>query len=165
MPQLGALDQDAQNYIRRLMGGQLGAGTQSAIQNAAARQSVASGMPGASRIGGSIFGNRVLRDIGRSAEDAQQQGFQNYLGTFGNLRPTAGQSIQQSQFQQDFGLRQAGQRANILNAQRQLDLESQRRNEYGRPVYGPLEYSRAIIDRGPTGQAMSGPRYEYKRFI
>lgn len=147
MPQLGALDQDAQNYIRRLMGGQLGAGTQSAIQNAAARQSVASGMPGASRIGGSIFGNRVLRDIGRSAEDAQQQGFQNYLGTFGNLRPNIGQQLEQGRFDTEQSFRNRA----YMDAQRRLDALERERNK-------PLEHSNTVF-------GLSNGRYEYKRFI
>jgi hypothetical protein len=132
------------------MGGQLGAGTQSAIQNAAARQSVASGMPGASRISGSIFGNRVLRDIGRSAEDAQQQGFQNYMGTFGTLRPTIGQQLEQGRFDVDTAFRNRA----YEDAQRRLRSQDYRQNR-------PLEYSKKVFGFGEPGTG----RYEYRRFI
>jgi len=73
IPGLQGLNQQASSNILQQLRGELSPNTVAAIQDASAQWGVGSGMPGA---GLSI--NRGLRDVGRTSEQVQQQGQQNY---------------------------------------------------------------------------------------
>lgn len=149
IPGLPGLQTQASNRIRQLMSGVLSPETQANIQDAAATQAVASGMPGSSRIGGTLMGNRVLRDIGLTTENAQQQGFgdlMSLLGVQGNIAATANsQNNQANQFQQELGFRNQ-------QLQQQDALERARM---------ALEERRSLMQRGlgPTGLRFGGPTW------
>jgi hypothetical protein len=138
IPGLPGLQTQASERIRQLMAGQLSPNTQANIQNAAAQQAVASGMPGASRIGGSLHGNRVLRDIGLTTEGAQQQGFGDLLqllGTQGSIAGTTNaQNQQASQFAADNQFRNTQLQTQDALARAQMALEG-RKNLWGKGGY------------------------------
>lgn len=78
IPGLTNLNQQASGVIGNQLAGQLNPDTVTAIRNAAATQSAASGMPGTSAIAGTLGGNNTLRDIGLTSAQTQQQGIANY---------------------------------------------------------------------------------------
>lgn len=153
VPGFAGLDSQAIQLIRQMMSGQLAPGTTGAINDAAAGQAVASGMPGSNRIGGSLFGNRVLRDIGRSSEQQQQQGFENLLKTFGTLQPSIDQRNQSNQNAINNNFRERGYQDQLR--ERQLAERAAMDNK--------LEYSygtRGAVGGQPTGSV----NYRYRYF-
>lgn len=72
-PNLGKSNAATSALILSQLAGELSPETQRAIQDAAARYGVTSGMAG-----GGLTRNRTARDLGRSSQDIQQQGLQNY---------------------------------------------------------------------------------------
>jgi hypothetical protein len=72
-PNLGPTNAAVSGNILSKLHGNLSQDTQRALQDAAARFGVSSGMPGSG-----LFRNRTARDLGRATEDLQQQGLQNY---------------------------------------------------------------------------------------
>lgn len=110
IPGFSALTADSSNLIKQLMSGQLTGGERRAIYDAGAERGVAGGMPGSTGIAGSLFANADLRNIGVASGQRQQQGFQDLLamlqGYSGTVAPTAGQEIQQNQFNWDANFRQ-----------------------------------------------------------
>lgn len=88
IPGFSDLTSQAGGIIRNLMNGQLSQETQHNIRNSAATQAAASGMPG--NVGsGSLYGNRTLRDIGRTTEQQQQQGLSDLLSLLTGVSGTA----------------------------------------------------------------------------
>jgi hypothetical protein len=81
----GATSQASADVLAKLRG-ELSPETQNAIQDAAARFGVTSGMPGFTP--GSLAGNRGLRDIGLNAEAQTQQGLQDYNALTSNISNT-----------------------------------------------------------------------------
>lgn len=130
VPGLPGMQNRSSQYINSLMSGVLSPETSNAINQAAATQAVAGGMPGSNRIGGTLMGNRTLRDIGLTSLGQQQQGFDNFLkllGTQGNLASTESSQRQQaSQFAADldFRNRQAAVQESLDRAR--LALEERR---------------------------------------
>lgn len=104
LPGFSGLSTKLQQRIDDMLSGRLSGGTQRTIQDAAATQAVAGGMPGTSRTSGSLYGNRTLRDLGLTAEKEQQQGIGDLLSTLqaysGTVVPTTGQEQQDRQFNQ-----------------------------------------------------------------
>jgi hypothetical protein len=124
-PGLNGLQNRSVDYVTRLMSGQLSGETQDAINNAAATQAVSGGMPGSNRMGGTLYGNRTLRDIGLTSEGQQAQGFSDFLQL---LQPSmaTGEAVlnrnqNQSQFNSELSLRQQQQAEQM----RQADLANQ----------------------------------------
>jgi hypothetical protein len=76
IPGLGKLNASASGVIGNELSGQLSPDTLAAIRNAGASWGVANGMPGAA--GGTIGGNRTLRDVGLTSMQQQQQGIKDY---------------------------------------------------------------------------------------
>lgn len=89
IPGFSGLSQNASGYIDDLMGGRLPPSVINEIQDAGAAQAVASGIPGASRDFGSVFGNEVLRNIGTAAETRKQKGFSSLLDLLRSYSGTA----------------------------------------------------------------------------
>jgi hypothetical protein len=102
IPGFGGLNNQASDLIKSLMSGQLTTGTKNAIYDAGAERATLGGMPGSTGMGGSLFANGDLRNIGRAADDQQQRGFQDLLsllqGYSGTVAPSAGQELQDAQF-------------------------------------------------------------------
>lgn len=149
----------ASSAIRDMLAGKLTAGERGAIYNAGAERATLSGMPGSSAIGGSLFANADLRNIGVLSGQRQQQGIQdlfsmlnNYAGT---VIPTAGQELQNEQFNKNLGFQQGeANRAYQLNTDA-ADLRAAQFNEQ----YGPREYSTSYSGPMPFGYKQNPPLY------
>jgi len=135
----------ASDLIRQLMAGNLTTGERRSIYDSGAERATLGGMPGASGAGGSLFANADLRNIGQASGQRQQQGFQDLLsmlqGYSGTVVPTAGQELQNNQFNQDLGFRNK-------QADRTFGLQSdenQRSWLKYQKDYGPKEYSNTEI--------------------
>lgn len=87
-PGLYALNDSSNSLVKSQLTGQLSPEALNAIRDSSATFGVTSGMPGSG-----IAANRGLRDIGRSVQDLQNQGFQNYMGA---LKTTASQQLDPS---------------------------------------------------------------------
>lgn len=102
IPGFGGLNNQASDLIKQLMSGQLTTGVKNSIYDAGAERATLGGMPGSTGMGGSLFANGDLRNIGRAADDQQQRGFQDLLsllqGYSGTVSPSAGQELQDTQF-------------------------------------------------------------------
>jgi len=119
IPGLTSLNSGASDLIKQLMSGNLSTGVRKSIYDAGAERGVLGGMPGSSARGGSLFANADLRNIGRSADDQQQRGFQDLLALIANASGTQaltpGQELQDQQFQSNLGFQQnQADRANQL---------------------------------------------------
>lgn len=127
------------DIIGQLLSGNLTSGERRSIFNAGAERGVMSGMPGSTAVGGSLFANADLRNIGLASGQRQQQGIQDLLsllqGVSGTVVPTAGQEIQDQQFGQDMDFRRT-------NADRDYGL---RRDMFN------FERSKARPNVGPQG--------------
>jgi hypothetical protein len=99
VPNIGGLTKSASSIIGNALTGRLPAEATRNINNAAALQSVASGMPGTNMMSGTLFGNRTLRDIGVSTLGRQQQGFQDLLSLLGGVSGTIAPTFAQTQDQ------------------------------------------------------------------
>lgn len=148
IPGFTGLSSGSSDLIKQLMSGQLTTGERSAIYNAGAERGIMGGMPGSSASGGSLYANADLRNIGRASGERQQQGFQDFLsmlqGYSGTVAPNAGQDIQQSQFDKDFGFRQRqAYEANKL-ARDQFDFQKKQYDD----KYGPKKYSFGLMQGG-----------------
>lgn len=110
IPGFTGLTSDASNLIKSLMSGNLSGSTKKAIFDAGAERGTAAGMPGSTGVAGSLFANADLRDIGRTSEQQQQQGFQDLLamitGYSGTVTPTAGQELQNQLGNRELNFRQ-----------------------------------------------------------
>lgn len=99
IPNFNGLTSQASGIIGSAMSGQLPQDVQDVIQNAAATQAVSGGMPGSSRMGGSLYGNRSLRDLGLTSLQRQDKGFSDLIsllqGVSGTAAPTFGQAQEQ----------------------------------------------------------------------
>lgn len=99
IPGYTGLTQKASGLIGDAMSGKVPTDVQNLIQDQAAQQAVQSGMPGSSRISGSLMGNRVLRDLGITSLQRQDTGVKDLLGMLqgvsGTAAPTFGQLQQQ----------------------------------------------------------------------
>lgn len=104
IPGFEGLNTGASNIIKQLMSGQVSGAQKRAIFDAGAERGVAGGMPGSTGYAGSLFANNDLRTIGLTAGQNQQQGFQDLLamitGYSGTIAPSAGQELQDKQFNQ-----------------------------------------------------------------
>lgn len=157
----------ASNIISELLAGKLTAGERGAIYNAGAERGTASGMPGSTGSGGSLFANADLRNIGLASGERQQQGIQDLLSMLtsysGTVLPTTGQELQNQQFGQEMDFRRT-------NADRDYKLRKDEAdiNMMGLlKRYGPKEYSKSITPRlgGWLGPGSSGtPTTIYKYF-
>lgn len=87
-PNLTGTNATLSNDIMSKLSGELSPGTIAAINNAAATYGVQNGMPGTSRIYGTLSGNLGLRDIGRSAEDQIESGIKDYNMTLPTISGT-----------------------------------------------------------------------------
>lgn len=85
-PNLGATNQAASSALMDRLKGQLSPDTLTQIQNMAAALGVKSGMPGFPA--GSLNTNNLLATVGRTSQDLQQQGLQDYS----SLIPTISQT-------------------------------------------------------------------------
>lgn len=99
IPGFTPLTKSASSIIGSALSGEIPQDVQDQIQNSAAEQAVAGGMPGSSRISGSLYGNRTLRDVGLTSLNQQQTGIKDLLsllqGYSGTAAPTFGQSQEQ----------------------------------------------------------------------
>lgn len=154
IPGFPGLTTGASNLIKNLMSGQLSTATKRSIYDSAAERGVAGGMPGSSGYANSLFSNATLRDIGRTSEQQQQQGFQDLLamiaGYSGTVSPTTGQDIQQQQVNID---------AQNSELQRQLSQRQDRRAQ-GEYLYryGPKRFAKGTFRNGmfTTDMGQSG---------
>lgn len=128
IPGFSSLNSGASDLIKQLMSGSLAPGTKRAIFDAGAERGVAGGMPGSTGRAGSLFANADLRDIGRTSEQQQQQGFQDLLALIsnfsGNVAPSAGQEIQARQFDVNAGFQQRQANQAQQNWRSQNELQS-----------------------------------------
>lgn len=76
IPGLTKLNANASGVINNELSGQLSPDTLAAIRNAGAGWAVNNGMPGLG--GGTLGGNRTLRDVGLTSMQQQQQGIKDY---------------------------------------------------------------------------------------
>lgn len=99
IPGYSGLTQSASGIIGDAMAGRLPTDVQNVINQGAATQAVASGMPGSNRRAGSLFGNRTLRDLGITSLQRQDAGVRDLLGFLqgvsGTAAPTFGQLQEQ----------------------------------------------------------------------
>src|SRR3990167_2514118 len=72
IPGFSGLSGQASANILGLLSGKLPGDVQQLIQNSRAQQAVSSGMPGSSRLQGTLVGNATLRDLGLTSLQAQQ---------------------------------------------------------------------------------------------
>lgn len=123
IPGFGGLNNQASQLIKELMSGTLSTGVKNSIYDAGAERATLGGMPGSTGMGGSLFANNDLRNIGRTADDQQQRGFQDLLSLIGNysgtVAPTPGQEIQQQQFNKEFNQRRADNAYNRYASEQQ----------------------------------------------
>lgn len=100
IPGYTGLTQSASSIISDAMGGKLPSDVQNLIKNNAATQAAASGMPGSNAIGGTLQGNRTLRDLGLTSLQRQDTGFRDLIsllqGVSGTAAPTFGQAQDQA---------------------------------------------------------------------
>jgi hypothetical protein len=82
-PNLSGTNAQLSSVIGSQLRGELSADTQAAIQDAAARFGVTSGMPGSG-----LQRNRVARDFGMTSQQLQQQGIQNYNSLIPTIKGT-----------------------------------------------------------------------------
>ena len=152
------MNQQSSNLIQNLLSGNLSPGTTNAINDAAATQAVASGMPGSSRIGGTLSGNRVLRDIGLTSEGQQQRGLDSFLklltGYSGTVMPTTGQQLQNQQFNTEMDFRRGEADRQFGLQQGEADLAAAKFNQ----LFGPKPYGTVMIDPG-TGRRDTRDEY------
>lgn len=140
IPGFSGLSSQSSDLIRQLMSGQLTTGERSSIYNAGAERGIMGGMPGSSAMGGSLYANADLRNIGRASGERQQQGFQDFLsmlqGYSGTVAPTVGQEMQQDQFAKDLELRnkQYGLQERDFNS-RQPQIRNRMVSDPGSPIY------------------------------
>lgn len=83
LPGLANLNAGASGVVQSQLSGELSPETQAAIQDAAARFGISSGMPGSG-----LVGYRTARDFGLTAMQLQQQGLQNYGPLIGAISST-----------------------------------------------------------------------------
>lgn len=83
LPGLPKVNEAATGVLMSQLNGELSPQTVNAIQDAAARFGVSSGMPGSG-----LAWNRALRDLGLSVEGQQQKGLQNYGPFIGTVSGT-----------------------------------------------------------------------------
>lgn len=70
------------------LGGQLAPGTLKMMQDLEAQQAVGGGMPGTNMRGGTLFGNRSVRDLGLTAEQVKNQAMQQYTSLIPTIKGT-----------------------------------------------------------------------------
>ena len=146
IPGYSGLTRTASSSIADAMAGKLPQDVQDVIQNNAAEQAVLGGMPGSSRINGTLFGNKSLRDLGVTSLQQKQQGLNDFLsllrGVSGTVAPTYGQA--QEQLDQ-----QSGFQAAPIPSQAQTEQE-RLFNKYSNPAagIGGLQYSGGISGIG-----------------
>lgn len=159
IPGFSGLTKQASDIIRQLMSGTLTTGERNAIYNAGAERATASGMPGSTGQGGSIFANNDLRNIGLASGQRQQQGFQDFLaqlsGFSGAVVPTVGQQMQSDQFGQNLAFQQQEAARDYGLKRNQQDLQLAEYNQR----YGPKEYSQTSIWPG------GGRSTDYKYYM
>ncbi len=132
--------------IKQLMAGKLTNGERSSIYDAGAERATLGGMPGSSGRGGSLFANADLRNIGLQAGQRQQQGFQDFLaqlqGFSGTVVPTAGQELQNNQFNQSQA-QQESQFGRNLQLQQDQNRENKRRFDFTNFINRPYSSTRS----------------------
>jgi len=87
-PNLSQTNTAASQAILSKLRGELSPETLNALQDNAARFGVESGMPGSNAVPGSLAFNRNQRDLGRTVEDVQSQGVQQYNQTLPTVSGT-----------------------------------------------------------------------------
>jgi len=149
----------ASKLIQELLSGNLTTGERGAIYNAGAERATLSGMPGASASGGSLFANADLRNIGVASGQRQQQGFEDLLAMLGqysgNVVPTAGQEMQNNQFNSNLQFQRGEADRNYGLNRNAADLKLAAFNEQ----YGPKEYSQSYLYPG------GGKQTDYKYYM
>lgn len=159
IPGFSGLSGDASSLIKQLMSGNLTYGERRAIYDAGAERGTASGMPGSTGRGGSLFANADARNIGLQSGQRQQQGFQDLLamlsGYSGAVVPTVGQQMQSDQFGQNLAFQQQEANRNYGLKRNQQDLQLAEYNQR----YGPKEYSQTSIWPG------GGRSQDYKYYM
>lgn len=159
IPGFSGLTSGGANIIKDLMSGRLSAAERSAIYQGGAERATASGMPGSTGQGGSIFANNDLRQLGLQAGQRQQQGFQDLLsmiaGYSGSVLPTTGQTIQNDQFGRQMNLAELENSQNYGLKRNAADLQLAEYNQR----YGPREYSQSTIWPG------GGRTTDYKYYM
>jgi len=129
--------------------------------------------------GSPMVGYRTARDLGRTTEDMQRAGEQDFLNALGvysgNLAPSAGQLMQNNQFNANLGFQRSEANRTYGLRQNEQQLNAAKFNEQ----YGPRNYSSSFIKPGETswteepggywmtdrGQKASGPSalmFKYK---
>ncbi len=161
LPGFGKNAAGASNLVRELLSGKLSTGEKKAITDYGAERGTAGGMPGSTGSAGSLFANNDLRTLGLASGARQQQGIQEFLsllqGVSGTVIPTAGQEIQNSQFNQDLGFRNTQANRNYGLQQNEQDLSAAKFNEQ----FGP-RFTGTI---GPGGSPESGGFYTNNRGV
>lgn len=99
IPNFSGLSGQASGIIGSALSGQLPPDVQNLIQDNAAAQAVMGGMPGSSRMSGTLFGNKTLRDLGTTSLARQDSGVKDLIGLLqgvsGAAAPTYGQAQEQ----------------------------------------------------------------------
>lgn len=127
------------------MSGKLSSATRRSIYDAGAERGVLGGMPGSSAVGGSLFANSDLRNIGLASDARQQQGIQDFLallqGVSGTVVPTAGQELADQASKRELAFRQGEANRDYGLRQNAQDLAAAEFNQR----YGPREFSRKTL--------------------
>lgn len=146
IPNFNALSSGAGNLIQSLMGGMPSA---SPARKANAYFGVGSGMPNSD-----FVRNRGFDLYGQQADAYQQQGFDNFLkllqGYSGTVMPTAGQQIQNQQFNADMDFRNRQAAADEEVNRRNYDLKRPKALENSYAEYSPMGIRTKYIRYAPT---------------
>lgn len=106
IPGFNGLTNSASSIIGDSMSGKLPTDVQNLISDRSATQAVASGMPGSSNTGNTLFGNRTLRDLGLTSLARKDQGVKDLIGLLqgfsGAATPTVGQLQDQDNSKAEF---------------------------------------------------------------
>lgn len=156
IPGYSGLSQGASSIIGDAMAGRLPGDVQNVIKSNAATQAVMSGMPGSSAVGGTLMGNRTLRDLGLTSLQRQDSGVRDLIsmlqGVSGTAAPTFGQAQDQENARATFAAapdpRAAAQeQERLFNKYSEPQLSTQTGTSSQLPWYvSPLE--RRLIQGG-----------------
>jgi hypothetical protein len=165
IPGFGGNTASASNLIKELLSGKLTSGERREIFRSGAERGTMSGMPGSTGVGGSLFANADLRNIGLASGQRQQQGFDDLLSMLGvysgTVFPTAGQELQDTQFNKSLE-QDESQFSRNLNFDRERFGEDRRRFNFSNFINRPYSSTRSGDLFDATGRRIrNDPAFKY----
>lgn len=125
IPGFGGLSKQGSDLISQLMSGGRTSAQDAALKQRQAQQSVVSGMPNTQNIGGTLLGNKALRDERDFAGAQQQLGFQDLLSMLGsysgNVFPTANAGLQAQVQREGYKSEEAQNAARLAQANEEAE--------------------------------------------